>query len=84
VTIEILARLARRLAPRWLGALEAAASRVQIVWADGDPIAHVAMGRELSRRCPRAQYQELTGLGHFLLIEDPAAVADRVEAFVGR
>lgn len=68
-------------ADRWLGAIETASSRVQIVWADGDPIAHVEMGRELARRCPRASYHELTGLGHFLLMEDPSAVAERIEAF---
>lgn len=71
-------------ADRWLGAIETAQSPVQIVWADGDPIAHVEMGRELARRCPRAEYHELPGLGHFLLIEDPSAVADAIEAFVCR
>jgi len=69
-------------ADRWLGAIEAAPSRVQIVWADGDPIAHIEMGRELARRCPRAKYHELTGAGHFLLIEDPSAVAEKIEEFV--
>lgn len=68
-------------ADRWLGALEAAAP-VQIVWADSDLIAHAEMGRELARRCPQATYHELPGLGHFLLIEDPAAVAERVAQFV--
>jgi pimeloyl-ACP methyl ester carboxylesterase len=68
-------------ADRWLGILETAASPLQIVWADGDPIAHVEMGRELARRCPRAKYHELAGLGHFLLMEDPSAVAERIEAF---
>jgi pimeloyl-ACP methyl ester carboxylesterase len=71
-------------ADRWLGALEIARSPMQIVWADGDPIAHVDMGRELARRCPRARYHEVTGLGHFLLIEDPVAVAERIEEFVCR
>jgi pimeloyl-ACP methyl ester carboxylesterase len=69
-------------ADRWRGAIEHARSPVQLVWADGDPIAHVDMGRELARRCPRAQYHELAGLGHFLLIEDPPAVAEKIEAFV--
>ncbi len=68
-------------ADRWLGALETAPSPVQIVWADGDPIAHVEMGRELARRCPRAKYREVTGLGHFLLMEDSVTVADRIEEF---
>jgi pimeloyl-ACP methyl ester carboxylesterase len=71
-------------ADRWLGAIENAQSPVQIVWADGDPIAHIEMGRELARRCPRAEYHELPDLGHFLLIEDPMTVADRIEEFVLR
>jgi pimeloyl-ACP methyl ester carboxylesterase len=69
-------------ADRWLGAIETARSPVQLVWADGDPIAHVDIGRELARRCPRAKYHELTGLGHFLLIEDPPAVSKKIEEFV--
>ena len=70
-------------ADRWLGALQTASSPLQFVWADGDPIAHVEMGRELARRCPRAKYHELADLGHFLLIEDPQAVAERIVEFVG-
>ena len=71
-------------ADRWLGALENTTKPMQIVWGDCDPIAHVEMGRELSRRCPRAEYHELAGLGHFLLMEDPPAVAEKIEAFVLR
>jgi pimeloyl-ACP methyl ester carboxylesterase len=70
-------------ADRWLGALETSSVPVQFVWADGDPIAHVEMGRELARRCPRAAYHELVGLGHFLLMEDPPAIAGAIERFVG-
>jgi pimeloyl-ACP methyl ester carboxylesterase len=69
-------------ADRWLGAIETARSAVQIVWADGDPIAHIEMGRELARRCPQARYHELAGLGHFLMIEDPSAVAQKIEEFI--
>jgi pimeloyl-ACP methyl ester carboxylesterase len=69
-------------ADRWLGALESTPSDVQIVWADGDPIAHVEMGRELARRCPRAAYHELSGLGHFLLMEDPSAIAEKIGEFI--
>ena len=68
-------------ADRWLGALEAA-KPLQFIWADSDPIAHVEMGRELARRCPQATYHELAGLGHFLLVEDPDAVAEKIGRFV--
>ncbi|MBX7168224.1 MAG: alpha/beta hydrolase [Pirellulales bacterium] len=65
---------------RWLGAL-AVADPLQFVWADGDPIAHVEMGREHARRAPQARYVELANLGHFLMIEDPAAVAAEIARF---
>ncbi|HVU89120.1 MAG TPA: alpha/beta hydrolase [Pirellulales bacterium] len=68
-------------ADRWIGALELATTPVQFVWADSDPIAHADLGRELAHRCPRATYHELAGLGHFLLIEDPAAVAEKIVSF---
>lgn len=74
-------------AERWLGALaatDAAATRVQFVWADGDPVANIEMGRELQRMHPDAPYTELAGLGHFLLMEDPAAVAMAIREFVSR
>jgi pimeloyl-ACP methyl ester carboxylesterase len=71
-------------ADRWLGALGASTTPLQFVWADGDPIANIEMGRELHRLYPDAGYTELAGLGHFLLIEDPKAVADAVRGFVKR
>lgn len=67
---------------RWLGALGAVRGPVQFVWADGDPIANVVMGRELHRLYPTARYVELAGLGHFLLMEDPPAVAAEIRKLV--
>ena len=66
---------------RWLGALEHAGETMQFVWADGDPIANVEMGRKLHEQYPKARYVELAGLGHFLLMEDPAAVAAEIQVF---
>ncbi len=66
---------------RWLGALRVAGASLQFVWADGDPIANIEMGRELHRRYPQAGYTELAGLGHFLLMEDPPAVAGEIRRF---
>ncbi len=67
---------------RWIGALKAASS-VQFIWADGDPVANVEMGRALAKEVPQAKYTELAGLGHFLLMEDPAAVAAQIREFIG-
>lgn len=66
---------------RWLGAIEAARDRAQIVWATDDPIANAAMGRAMHERFPQAAYTELPDIGHFLIVEDPDAVADRIAEF---
>jgi pimeloyl-ACP methyl ester carboxylesterase len=67
---------------RWIGALRNAKAPLQFVWADGDPIANVNVGRGLAKEAPQARYTELRGLGHFLLIEDPETVAGHIRTFV--
>lgn len=67
---------------RWIGALASWEGSMQLVWADGDRIANLEMGRALHRLCPRARYTELQNLGHFLLMEDPAAVAEAIRRFM--
>lgn len=68
---------------RWIGALRETTKPLQFVWADGDPVANVELGRALRDECPNAKYTELPGLGHFLLMEDPVAVASRIRKFIG-
>jgi pimeloyl-ACP methyl ester carboxylesterase len=65
---------------RWIGALTRNAARAAIVWAAEDPIANLAMGRELHALLPAAPYTELDGVGHFLIFEDPERVAAAVLA----
>ncbi len=67
---------------RWLGALKRTKAPIQIVWADGDPVANVGMGRAMSKEIPQARYTELSGLGHFLIIEDPETVAEHILQFI--
>jgi pimeloyl-ACP methyl ester carboxylesterase len=67
---------------RWIGALKSQRTPVHLIWADGDPVANVEMGRALSREVPQARYTELPGLGHFLLMEDPKAVAKHIREFI--
>ncbi len=67
---------------RWIGAIKATQRPTQIVWADGDPVANIEMGRALHDEVPAARYTELKGLGHFLPIEDPAAVAGEIRTFI--
>lgn len=63
---------------RWIGALTRGAALASIVWATEDPIANLAMGRELHALLPAAPYVELEGVGHFLIFEDPERVAAAV------
>jgi pimeloyl-ACP methyl ester carboxylesterase len=66
---------------RWIGALKKA-QRIQFIWADGDPVANVEMGRALAKEVPQAKYTELPELGHFLLMEDSETVAKHVREFI--
>ncbi len=67
---------------RWLGALTQAGASVHFVWSDGDPIATIEMGREAHRICPKSRLTELQDLGHFLIFEDPPAVAAAMRPFI--
>jgi len=68
---------------RWLGALDTNETPLQFIWADGDPIAHAAMGHKLHEMVPQARFAEVVGLGHFLLLEDPDAVAKELQPLIG-
>ncbi len=65
---------------RWIGALTRNAGLTSLVWATEDPIANLAMGRELHALLPAAPYVELEGVGHFVIFEDPERVAAAVLA----
>ena len=68
---------------RLIGALTESAAIISIVWAADDPIANLAMGRELHALLPSAPYVELEGVGHFLIFEAPDRVAAAVKAQLG-
>jgi pimeloyl-ACP methyl ester carboxylesterase len=67
---------------RWIGAFKGTKCPIQIIWADGDPVANVEMGRELSKVVSQAKYTELKDLGHFLIIEDPETIAVHIRSFL--
>jgi pimeloyl-ACP methyl ester carboxylesterase len=69
---------------RWIGVLTRSAAFSSIAWAMEDPIANLAMGRELHALLPGAPYVELDGVGHFVIFEDPERVASVVLAAAGR
>ena len=63
---------------RWIGALTRNGALASIAWATEDPIANLAMGRELHALLPAAPYRELDGVGHFVIFEDPDRVSEVV------
>lgn len=68
---------------RWTGAIEHHPAPLTIVWGDADPIAVVAMAERLAERRPDARFVRLTGIGHYPMIEAPAAFADALRAALG-
>ena len=67
---------------RWVGAIQKS-NPVRIAWAKDDPVAVVAIGRELDKQCPNATYVEWGGIGHFPNAEDPDFVAEQVALSAG-
>ncbi len=64
-------------AERWLGAIEKF-QPLRIVWAVDDPVANIAIGRELNQRAPQAAYAEISGVGHFPNAEAPEEIAKHI------
>ena len=68
-------------ADRWLGGIEKARVARAVRMGRRRPDRPRRDGPGSARRYPRAQYHELSGLGHFLLIEDPLMVSKKIEEF---
>jgi len=70
----------REYEDRWTGAIERHPAPLSIVWGDLDPIAVWPMTDRLVERRPDAQRTRLEGIGHYPMVEAPAAFADAVLA----
>lgn len=68
----------RRNERRFTGAIEAHPSPVAIVWGTEDPIAVAPIARRLAEARPEAPLVFLDRLGHYPMVEDPAAFAAAV------
>lgn len=68
----------RRHEQRWTGAIERHPSPLTVVWGDADPIAIFEMARMLQERRPDADLVRLERIGHYPMIESPAAFGDAV------
>lgn len=83
---RLLPRLIRYLSDRrdhedrFTGALESHPAPLGIVWGDLDPIAVVDMAHRLADRTEPAALTVLEGVGHYPMLEAPAAFASAVAA----
>ncbi len=68
---------------RWTGAIESHPSPLGIVWGTEDPIAVSAMAERLQRARPDATRVMLDGVGHYPMVEAPAAFASAVASSLG-
>jgi pimeloyl-ACP methyl ester carboxylesterase len=65
----------RRHEDRFTGAIERHPAPLTVVWGDLDPIAVYAMTDQLLERRPDAARTRLEGVGHYPMVEAPAAFA---------
>jgi pimeloyl-ACP methyl ester carboxylesterase len=65
--------------PRWKGALRDWPGRLELAWAELDPIANEGVLQAVRGLRPYAPVSRLQGLGHYPQIEDPAAAMAVIE-----
>jgi pimeloyl-ACP methyl ester carboxylesterase len=63
---------------RWHGALRDWPGRLELGWAERDPICTEAVLQAVLALRPQAKVTRLPGLGHYPQIEDPAAVRELI------
>jgi pimeloyl-ACP methyl ester carboxylesterase len=65
--------------PRWKGALRDWPGRLELAWAELDPVANEGVLQAVRGLRPYAPVTRLHGLGHYPQIEDPAAAMAVIE-----
>jgi pimeloyl-ACP methyl ester carboxylesterase len=63
---------------RWIGGLEQTNKHINLIWADKDPVAIVAMAYELEKKIPSNSLNILQGIGHYPMLEAPEIYATAV------
>jgi len=69
---------------RWHAALGDWPGRLELAWAELDPICTEAVLQAVLSLRPHAEVTRLRGLGHYAQIEDPAAAIDVIERHVSQ
>ncbi len=77
-------RVTPPFAERWHGALRDWPGRLELAWAELDPICTEAVLQAVLELRPHAELTRLPGLGHYPQIEDPEAVYRVIEGHVFR
>ena len=73
-----------RFERRWVGALERLDLPALVAWGALDPVAVLPIGQRLAREIPGAELVTWDDVGHYPQVEDPAAFAAVVTAFLER
>jgi pimeloyl-ACP methyl ester carboxylesterase len=64
---------------RWLGSIKA---RTLVLWGESDGVVKPAYGEAYAKLIPGARFETIAAAGHHPEIEQPAALAARVQAFM--
>jgi len=70
-----------RLYTRWTVPLARLDIPARVIWGRRDPVAVAAIGQRLADTIPGAGLEWLDDVGHFPMLEDPAAVAKAIRRF---
>jgi len=73
-----------RFYERWTGPLARLDIPARVIWGRRDPVAVPAIAQRLADTIPDAGLEWLDDVGHFPMLEDPAAVVDAIRRFRDR
>lgn len=65
---------------RWIGGLEQTDKHINLIWADKDPVAVIAMAYELKKKIKSNTVKVLPDIGHYPMLEAPEVYAEAVVA----
>lgn len=69
---------------RWNTGIRSFEAPAQVLWGDLDPVGIPAIAERLARELPQSTLTWLPGVGHYPMLEAPAAFAAAVTAYIDR
>lgn len=67
---------------RWIGGLMQTEKHINLIWADKDPVAIIAMAYELEKKIQSNSLKILSNIGHYPMLEAPEIYANAVMKFI--